>query len=54
MLILAKLFPLVVYEFDCVIFQTLDVLMLGKLSVKLEAENRLTVHHLQDSYIQDR
>ena len=49
MFILAKLAPncvnsLVVCEFGCAIFQTVDVLMHDKLTiVKLEAENRMAV-----------
>ena len=51
MLILAKLAPnfanSLVHEFGCVIFQTVDVLMHGKLSVvKLKTENLLAVHNL--------
>ena len=44
----------IVHEFGCAIFQTVDVVMHGKLSVvKLEVENRLAVYNLQDNYIPD-
>ena len=51
MLIMAKVTPNFVSclacEFRCPMFQTYDVLMLGKLSVvKVEAENRQAVHNL--------
>ena len=41
-----------VHEFSCAIFQTVDVMKCGKLSVvKLGAVNRLAVCNLRDNYI---